>query len=123
MFEVTVYEQSFSSVAGAKSLLNSLLRSNPYLSTPLGSTPEEAAAGPPGESARANGVINATATPAAVTLRLLRRGRQLPAQRCRLSRSGTCLSNTMYIPPTRLGRFHVGGIDDTIPSGGNISRG
>jgi hypothetical protein len=48
MFEVTVNEQSFSSVAGAKSLLNSLLRSNPYFRIPFGSTLDDAAAaGPP----------------------------------------------------------------------------
>src|ERR1700733_8224369 len=99
MFEVTVYEQSFSSVAGAKSLLNSLLRSNPYLSTPLGLTPEDAAAGPPGESAGGSGVSNATATPAAATFRLLRRGRRVPTpQRGLSSRSGGCLSNPMCIP-------------------------
>src|ERR1700722_11798466 len=67
MFDVTVNEQSFSSVAGAKSLSNSLLRSKPYFSTPLGLTLEEAAdAGPLPSSAPASGV---TKTPAAAIKR------------------------------------------------------
>src|SRR5271154_3608553 len=63
MFDVTVNEQSFSSVAGAKSLSNSLLRSKPYFNTPLGLALDDAAdAGPLSTSAPASGV---TKTPAA----------------------------------------------------------
>src|ERR1700722_18982967 len=67
MFDVTVNEQSFSSVAGAKSLSNSLLRSNPYFRTPFGSTLEgAAAAGPDVKRTAASGVPN---TPAAAVKR------------------------------------------------------
>src|SRR6202167_3100195 len=99
MFEVIVKEQSFSSVAGEKSLLNSLLRSKPYFRTPLGLMSEdEAEAEPPDTSAWVNGATRATAAPSTTRLDILRGGRRLEPSHAPFERSGPCASSPMPNP-------------------------
>src|ERR1700742_3217951 len=104
MFAVTVNEQSFSSVAGAKSLLNSLLRSNPYLRTPVGFTLEdEADAAAPDRSVWVSGTRSATALPRRRRLPLLRRGRRFEPSSAPFVRSDPSASNPMPVPFTQSG--------------------
>src|SRR3984885_8384641 len=122
MFDVTVNEQSFSSVAGAKSLSNSLLRSKPYFRTPLGLTLEEAAdAGPLPSSAPASGV---TKTPAAAIKRTGRPFCPLPgADRLepaptRSDPFGPCPTNVIASSPECCPAHAVGGTGVCVPIGG-----
>src|ERR1700722_2763028 len=99
MFDVTVNEQSFSSVAGAKSLSNSLLRSKPYFSTPFGSTLEgAAAAGPLVNNAAASGATKTPAAPVSRTGRPARRHRGVESRELapdRFDPLGPCPTNVI----------------------------
>src|ERR1700734_881674 len=104
MFAVTVNEQSFSSVAGAKSLLNSFLRSNPNLRTPVGLTLEdEAEAGPPDRRVWVRGARSATAVPRTRRLPLLRRGRRFELLPAPSVPSVPSASSPMPVPLTQSG--------------------